>query len=99
MVLSVAVSYADVLDEPPADARKLLFVPAGEAAAGEGSSSPDAVPADVDVQRKVTLYERRDGFVHNDKNYIRIKQKYIPEVVYNTVEDNPGNVAPTISRR
>lgn len=88
-VLAVCMMNADIRDEPPAEAQAIRFVPAGESV--EQTTPRD----DAQIQSLVTLYDRHDGFAWKGKNYIRIKQKYIPLEVYTRVEDNPGDISPT----
>lgn len=92
-VLSVLVMNAKIYDEPPEGAEPIRLVPAGESI---NATTEDGTPIDSATGRpRVTLGERRAGFVVDGVTYIQIKKKYIPEEVYETVEDNPGEVEPT----
>lgn len=96
-VLAICVMNADIRNEPPKGSIPVRYVPIGSADLSEQANSPavPGVPEGTEVRKLVTLYERRDGFVIDDKAYIRIKQRYIPEDVYRRVEDDPGDIAPT----
>ena len=88
-VLAICVANATILNEPPSDAKPMTLVPPGTIESGT------VPPSGEGGALRVTRYESRDAFEYKGRVFVRIKQKYIPEVVYTRVEDDPGDVAPT----